>query len=459
MALIKKYLIQLLHFLFKRVFGKLTDIYYVRRWTNGRFKSIRNTDVKPRILFTPVPILNNKYWATALKKIGYKADTLMYEFYAINTRSDFDYYIDELKQKYATGLTYKLFFALGAGDRYLSYSLFEHCFLNYDLFVIPFTGGILAKTPLKNEEARILKEVGCKTLIFAYGEDYFQYSKILDPSYRHAILSNYPEMARKEHIVNSNYHYWAVNADFIMGSMAHDGLGRWDMLPVNFITIDTEKWRPKFIYSNHDGKNGIVKITHSPNHRYVKGTEYILDAVNQLKNEGLKIEFILIEKKTNEEVREILETASDIHIEQIIYCGYALSAIEGMACGLPVISNEENEITTRVLRRYSFLNECPVLSSSPEKIKQSLSVLIKNPDLREQLGKAGRSYVEKYHSEKSAQHMFEKIVEKVWSQKDINLMSEYHPMNKSGYNNQSPKVEHPLFENKIPESLLNTLNQ
>ena len=38
-------------------------------------------------------------------------------------------------------------------------------------------------------------------------------------------------------------------------------------------------------------------------------------------------------------------------------------------------------------------------------------------------------------------------------------MNMFHPLNPDSYNNQSPKIEHPLFENKIPEALLNTLNK
>ena len=37
-----------------------------------------------------------------------------------------------------------------------------------------------------------------------------------------------------------------------------------------------------------------------------------------------------------------------------------------MASGLPVLANLDHEAYTTVFRRYAFLNECPILSSSPE---------------------------------------------------------------------------------------------
>ncbi|MEJ2126089.1 MAG: hypothetical protein P8X84_00995 [Candidatus Bathyarchaeota archaeon] len=39
-------------------------------------------------------------------------------------------------------------------------------------------------------------------------------------------------------------------------------------------------------------------------------------------------------------------------------------------------------------------------------IKRNLRVLANSPDLREELGRAGRNYVEKYHSYETAQFVF-----------------------------------------------------
>jgi hypothetical protein len=84
--------------------------------------------------------------------------------------------------------------------------------------------------------------------------------------------------------------------------------------------------------------------------------------------------------------------------------------------------------------------------------------LVLNPDLRKEIGKASRKYAEKYHSNKAAQYMFERIYDKVWYKKEIDLMNLYHPLNPESYNNQSPKIEHPLIENKLPDSYFNKSN-
>jgi glycosyltransferase involved in cell wall biosynthesis len=447
---------------FQKVFQKKARAFYAKHYKSNWLKNknvyLKDRDYKksPRFLFLPVPIINNKYWSNALKKKGLIADTLMTGHFKINNADDFDFYFETVKKQFVGTLRFRIAFLFGVHDDYLNYKLFDHIIRKYDILNMPFSGGILSFTPLKREEAQLIQALGAKIITSAYGFDYFQYSKVLDPTYRHAIMANYPDMARKEYTVFDNYKYWAEHSDIVMGSMATDGMGRWDILPVNSITIDTELWKQTNRKPKADGISEAVRISHSPNHRFVKGTEFILNAIEQLQKEGLKIKLVLIEKKTNEEVRNILENEIDIHVEQLVYTGYALSAIEGMASGLTVITNEENEILTKVLRRYSFLDECPAVSATPENITDVLRCLIKNPELREELGAAGRRYVEKYHSENMAQHMFMAIAGKIWFGKNIDLMSFFHPLHESSYNRLAPVIKHPLKNNKIPEHYFNS---
>ena len=65
---------------------------------------------------------------------------------------------------------------------------------------------------------------------------------------------------------------------------------------------------------------------------------------------------------------KILQDETDILVEQIIFTGHALNGLEGMACGLPVLSNLEDESYTRHLRRWSYLDECPIVSTCPENL-------------------------------------------------------------------------------------------
>lgn len=62
-----------------------------------------------------------------------------------------------------------------------------------------------------------------------------------------------------------------------------------------------------------------------------------------------------------------------------------------------------------LFRRYSFLDECPILSTSPETIKTNLKLLIENKRLRVDLGELGIQYVKKHHSLEYIGSLFDKI--------------------------------------------------
>lgn len=108
-----------------------------------------------------------------------------------------------------------------------------------------------------------------------------------------------------------------------------------------------------------------------------------------------------------------------------------------MATGLPVISNlekDKNEI--KLFRRFSYLNECPILSSKPEKIKSSLHRLITQSGLRMQLGETGVKYVEKYHSYKAMGEIFGAIYDSICYGKEVDLLSFFNPNDKESFNNR-----------------------
>ena len=431
--------------LFFKIGFRIHLMYSAKKYFKERSHSTR----KPRLMFGNDPLISNKYWSKAMIDVGYESKSVMPDYYSINQKEDYDMYFNDILEQSKFKLKYF----------YGEYIVLNYILKNFDIVHIPFNGFSLYDKWIKKNEIELLKKFGCKIIVLPYGGDFWQYSKVTDISWRHVLQANYPLASFKEEKISKNIKKLTQAAEIIMAGFQTDGLGRWDVFPYNFVTMDLNKctFNPNK-YFNNDGINGVVKVVHTPNHRYIKGTEYLIDAINQLKAEGLNVELILIEKKSNDEVLKILGSEADILMEQLVL-GYGISAMEGMGCGLPVITNFDNENYTRAFRRYSYLNECPMISSTPESIKEDLRILIKNPALRKDIGIASRNYAEKYHSNKTAQYIFSKIYDKIWFNKDVDLMNMFHPLNPDSYNNQSPKIEHPLFENKIPEALLNTLNK
>jgi hypothetical protein len=398
----------------------------------------------PRLLWGPVPILNNKYWCNALKESGYVSHTLMTGHYPINKKEDFDYYLGDYIK---SSDFFKKYF-----NRFVRFFEFIEIINSYDIIHIPCTGFILSDTFLKGYELKLLKLAGVKIVVIPYGGDYFRYSRIKNPLLINGFLKSYPDAARVEKEIQDNVDKWVRNADIFLPGIALDGIGRWDIVVPSNLVMDLQKWTPTVKETHFDGSNGVVRVLHTPNHRGFKGTEFIINACNELKAEGLKIELLLVEGMSNDEVAKLMKYEVDILVEQLIFTGYALSGLEGMASGLPVLCNFDDPHYTHLFYLYSYLNECPALSTTPFTIKENLRLLITKPELRRELGKAGPKYVRKYHSYSTAQFLFGEIYKKIWFNEDVNLMELFEPIKENSYNNMSEKIEHPLVRGKIVHS-------
>jgi hypothetical protein len=385
---------------------------------------IRSNSHQPRIVWGTDPLMNNKYWARAMKQAGYKSVSVSSDIFLMSQESDFDIVFGN-SQKKSWGTFAKIVF--------LFRTIYIMCWslLSFDIFVISCNGYIFHRLRLFGLNYRfenILFSIARKkSVVIPFGADSYIYREIRSVELAHVLLWNYPQYGREQDSIERRVQYWIKHADvFIPGCMTPDGFGRWDVLTPSALCIDTSEWNESVKKSIADGNNGTVVVTHAPNHRGVKGTEFIIEAIQCLQDEGLKVELRLIEGQSNTEVKRILEHESDLHIDQIIINGYGLNGLEAMASGLPVILNLEDVAYTRIFRRWSFLNECPAISSSPENIINDLRFLIKNPLVRNELGSASRKYVNSFHSLEAFQFLFNLVIKNMNRDKST-LFDVYRP--------------------------------
>lgn len=372
-----------------------------------------------------------------MSRKGFVSRTIMNGFYkSINSATDFDEYFDNYPIK---NVDFK--------SRYKKqFQIFVSLLERFDVFHIPFTGCILAEIGFIDLETELFKTANKKIVVLPYGSDIYTYDKVTNLSIRNALLISYPEKGREVQTIQNNIYHYSREADVIIPGFVSELLPYWSITTCSTLSINTDEWKPK-VRKSSANPSSAIKILHAPNHRGFKGSEYVIESCNRLKNEGYNITLILIENKQNIEINEIMSNEADIMVEQLICDGYGLTAIEAMASGLPVLSNLSNKNLTDMFRRYSYLNECPILSSTPETVYDNLKFLIEHRELRFELGKAGRQYVEKYHSLHTAQYMFGSIYE-YFNGVEQNLSTMFHPL-LSDYNRRSPKVEHPLVNNCI----------
>lgn len=387
---------------------------------------------QPRFVWGVDPIINIKYLSKALQR-RFESKTVVFEVYGINNRNDFnDIFMGNVRIPYFIK-------SLLSHVKYIFWG---------DIFCFSFNGGFLGRLKiLSRAEPYLYRIAGKKIVIWPYGSDSYVYGKVRDPSSQNCLMVSYPLYGRRFATVELRVNRWRRHADILLShTMSLDGIGRWDVLTSSYLIIDKDQWASA--QSATDKAKENIVICHSPNHRGAKGSEFIISAVQKLKDEGYPVELRLLEGVPNHEVKRVLTEEADILVEQLILQGHGLSALEGMASGLPVVSNISDVDCFKLFRRYSFFDECPLVSGTPENIVGVLRSLVSDANLRKELGEAGRQYVDKYHSYEMGLYVFEMIVRKIWFKEDVDLMNLFHPI-LGEYPKRKPKIKHPLVENRI----------
>lgn len=390
---------------------------------------------KQRLTWGSTPIINYAIWSKAMSEAGYISETnVNYFFENINSRSSWDNVTSERFKYLPSAMKKPLEFALGI--------------IRYDVFFISFDGYFLGNSPLANYQHFLFKLAKKKVVVLPYGSDAYVYSNIKSTSIQHALNISYPESAKNQIYLRKRVEYWVKYADIMVpGLMGFDGIGRWDVLIPSGLFIDCNEWTPQADHSGlRDGRNLPVRITHAPNHRGFKGTEFLLEAVKKLQKRGLLIELQLLEGIPNERVKEILSKETDLLVEQLIFTGHGMNALEGMACGVPTISNLEDKDYVLPMERWTYFKDCPLVSASPENILDKLEGLITNPKLRERIGDASRNYVLNYHDMDSAVYLFSNIIEALHT-KDHKIIDLYNPL--KGYTGQKQFIIDNSWKNEL----------
>jgi len=141
--------------------------------------------------------------------------------------------------------------------------------------------------------------------------------------------------------------------------------------------------------------HAMPRVLHAPSHRGVKGTRFILDAVNRLKAEGVRFEFVLVEGLSHAEATR-LYAGADLLVDQLLVGWYGGLAVELMALGKPVVAyirDEDLHFIPPGMRA-----ELPVVNATPDSITRVLRewLTIRRHELGE-LGMRSRRYVEAWH--------------------------------------------------------------
>jgi hypothetical protein len=380
------------------------------------FRGTKSAQERPRLLWGARPISSLPALSALARRSGHFSEVAVIERYATTQDGDFDHLV--FSRTSLPGMR-------RIANTVLAFRFFARALHRYDIFHYFFDGGILQRTGLWWLEMPLLRFCGKRLVLLPYGSDSFVYDHLSDVTWRHALMINYPALGSFAALIERRIRQATRYADVVVGCLVHvANLPRWDILPLTYYPVDTDSLQP--IWPRTEGP---VRVGHAPNHRGAKGTEFVIFAVEKLREAGYDIELVLIEGRPHAEAMAML-AACDIVVEQLIF-GYALTAMEAMALGKVVITGIDPEASHyRLFRRYSFLDELPAVAASPETIHECLERLLTERSRWPSIGRQSRAFAERRHSFAACGEMWQAIYNHIWRREPVDLINFYHPLGK-----------------------------
>lgn len=351
----------------------------------------------------PEPLVNNFYHSRALRLYGYTTETFVDNYWYIT--KDFDR-LFVYRNKYLRFILLNIFFI----D-------FLHVVSAYRCIYIYFNGGSLSRSRLIwRLEPFLLKLAGIKIVVMPYGSDI----QILDETpnlyYKNCMAHDYPLHKFRYSRMRERKTLWTSQADAVIGGCDWvDYLYHWDHLMVGHFSIDmdriaaiAEEAESLDLPNNGDTSKPFI-VLHAPNHRSIKGTSFVLSAINDLRAEGVNVQLVLAEKKPNYQIVQLIHQA-DLVIDQLVIGWYAMFAIEAMTLRKPVICYIREDLVD--LYRSAGLiqnNEPPLINASVLTIKDVIRKCVDREIDLDSYGQRGNEYVAKMHSLEAVGKVFDKI--------------------------------------------------
>ncbi len=172
------------------------------------------------------------------------------------------------------------------------------------------------------------------------------------------------------------------------------------------LRVEIDKIEPHY---PETGGNKVPVIVHAPSNRGKKGTEGILKLLETVKGD---FELVLVENMSHDEAMKVYEKA-DIIIDQVAIGTYGVFSIEAMALGKPVVTYVSPESIEKLPA------DLPIVNADFDTMAGKIEELLENPELRAEIGRKGRQYVERYHDNTVVAKQLYKIYEGTNSSNDL----------------------------------------
>jgi glycosyltransferase involved in cell wall biosynthesis len=154
--------------------------------------------------------------------------------------------------------------------------------------------------------------------------------------------------------------------------------------------VDLQRWTPRRPRTEPVDAEHPARILHAPSDRDIKGTRYVLDAVERLRAAGYPVELLMLEGVPHDRVAEFCAQA-DIAVDQVMIGAYGTVSIEMMASGVPVVCRIRDDL------RPFYPPDLPIISADRANLFDVLEGLLQAPQTWPEIGRRGIEYVTREH--------------------------------------------------------------
>lgn len=324
-----------------------------------------NSNINLRVLQGSMEIANQmNTLSEGLNKQGIMAHTINYYPYYLNYKSNYTWPL--IGQRSSPSINEKL--------RKLTKEFLPY----YDLFHFHFGTSLT----LDWSDFPLYKSSGKPLLMQHWGSDVRIFSKAteLNP---YALVKNKNENQIKTSLTRLSENIQnCVVFDMELYQYVKDFYEKVHIIPS---MINLEHYQPK----KKSRPNKKALIVHAPTSPAIKGTHYILKAIESLKDD-YDFDFRLVKGLSHEEAMQIYQDA-DLIIDQLHIGSYGLFAVEAMAMGKPVICWISD------FMKDHYPSNLPIIIANPDTIKDTIEYTLKNIDMLPGIGEKSRLYVETNH--------------------------------------------------------------
>lgn len=189
-----------------------------------------------------------------------------------------------------------------------------------------------------------------------------------------------------------------------------------------FYCLDPDVWRPDLLVPTNyrlPYPDSTVKLYHSVgnastrvaagSNQSLKSTHVYFPLVDQLRAEGRDVELIYFTDVPNLKVR-YYQVQADVVCDMLTFGWFGSNVREAMMLGKPAVCYLRPAWLDSVRREVpGYVEELPVVSATPETVRDVLLELIDDPAKRQELGERGREFALKWHSARAAARRFDQI--------------------------------------------------